>query len=308
MKVSRQIDDLPEFKNAAVTIGTFDGVHTGHLQILQQLKKEAAVNTGESVVITFDPHPRKFLTGKAVELINTMDERIELFEKQQIDHLVIVPFTREFASLSAEKYIKDFLVGKFHPKTIVTGYDHHFGNNREGNYLVLESYAPEFGYTVKEIPQYVLENAAISSTKIRSSLLSGNVEDANTFLGYPYFFSGTVVEGNKLGRTIGFPTANIQLSDEDKLVPGNGVFAVILIVEGHLYKGMMNIGKRPTVGGLSRVIEVNIFDFDNEIYGQKVSVHIHKRLRNEEKFNGLDALKEQLGKDKVNALEMLSVI
>ncbi len=306
MKVSRQIDDLPKFNNAAVTIGTFDGVHTGHLQILNQLKKEAAFNDGESVVITFHPHPRTIIKNTSINLINTIDERILLFDKQHINHLVIVPFTKAFSEMSAEAYIKDFLVGLFHPKTIVTGYDHHFGNNREGNYLLLEKLSSKFDYLVKEIPQFVLQEAEISSTKIRTSILNGNIEQANYSLGYSYFFSGNVIEGNKLGRTIGFPTANIKLTDEDKLIPGNGVYAVTIEVNKIIHKGMMNIGQRPTVDGLNRVIEVHIFDFEKVIYNQNISVHIHKRIRNEEKFSGLDALKEQLVKDKLKTIELLS--
>lgn len=311
MQVHYDITALPTFKNAVITIGTFDGVHTGHLQIINQLKKEAELVKGESVIITFHPHPRKIIfqqqkkeEGKKVndiQLLNTLDERIELLKNQGVDHLVIVPFTNAFSEQSAEDYIQKFLVSNFQPHTIITGYDHRFGKDRKGNYMLLEKFGEIYDYTVKEIPGHVLNNVAISSTKIREALLAGDVDTANKFLGYQYFFIGVVTEGDRLGRTIGYPTANIPPESIDKLVPANGVYAVNIRIDSDFYKGMMNIGVRPTVGGLKKVIEVNIFNFDKNIYGKDIRIYLKKYLRSEQKFNGLNELKDQLAKDKIQA-------
>jgi riboflavin kinase/FMN adenylyltransferase len=308
MQVHRSLDRLPPFTNAILTIGTFDGVHTGHQQILQQLKEEARLQEGESVIISFDPHPRKVVgrVNHPIQLLNSLSEKIELLDQQGIDHLVIVPFTREFANQPAKDYVEKFLVEKFHPHTIIIGYDHQFGHNREGNYQLLEAMKGEFGFRVKEIPEHILHNSIISSTKIRNALLDGNVSDANESLGYNYFFEGKVVEGDKLGRTIGYPTANLEITDEDKLVPGNGVYAVEVELEGKCMQGMMNIGMRPTVDGARRVIEVHIFDFDKEIYGETLRVYLKTRIRSEIKFDGIEALKKQLGADKIAAIMLLN--
>src|SRR5450432_2762223 len=236
MVVHTDIENLPFFKNAVITIGTFDGVHTGHLRIIHQLTKEAANINGESVIITFHPHPRMVIdvasqassrsNYEELKLLNTLPEKIELLQKQDIDHVVIVPFTIAFSEQSPEEYIKDFLVSKFHPHTIITGYDHHFGKNRQGNYKLLEFYQSEYNFKVNEIPEHVLHNVTISSTKIRHALEEGDINTANEYLGYSYFFEGKVIEGEKLGRTLGYPTANILITDNNKLVPGNGVYAV----------------------------------------------------------------------------------
>ncbi|HEX7457409.1 MAG TPA: bifunctional riboflavin kinase/FAD synthetase [Ginsengibacter sp.] len=322
MQVHRDISNLPFFKNAVITIGTFDGVHTGHLQIINQLKKEAEQVDGETVIITFDPHPRMIISKKdlskdAIKLLNTLPEKIELLQKQNIDHLVIVPFTLEFSEQSAEEYIKDFLVEKFHPHSLIIGYDHRFGKNRQGDYKLLEAYQSIFNFKVKEIPEHVLHHIIISSTRIRHALEEKDINTANEYLGYPYFFEGNVIEGNKLGRTLGYPTANIEVNDKNKLIPANGVYAVEVSIATdndivhqisyvkHL-KAMMNIGVRPTVGGTKKVIEVNIFDFDTSIYNQTIRVYVNYFLRDEIKFNGLDALKEQLSIDKINALKLLN--
>lgn len=315
MQVHRDINNLPGFRNAVITIGTFDGMHTGHQQITRLLKEEANTIGGESVIITFNPHPRMVVqnikpsqkeAATKINLLNTLDEKIALIEKQAIDHLVIVPFTYEFSLLTAEEYINEFLVEKFHPHTIIIGYDHRFGQQRQGDYKLLEAYAGKCNYVVKEIPEHVINHIAISSTKIRETILAGDIETANKFLGYDYFFDGIVAEGDKIGRTIGYPTANIQPADDNKLIPGNGVYAVQIITPGgQLKNGMMNIGVRPTIGGIKRMIEVNIFDFDEDIYGQQVKVLVKKYLRPEQKFQGLEALKDQLAIDKVNALKVL---
>jgi riboflavin kinase/FMN adenylyltransferase len=311
MIVHNNITQLPAFKNAIITIGTFDGVHTGHQQIIQLMKAEAIKVNGETVIITFHPHPRKIIASgqSPVYLLNTLEEKIKLLEKSGIDHLVITPFTEAFSNQSAEEYISEFLVKTFHPHSIIIGYDHRFGKDRKGNYQLLEEKGIELTYNVKEIPAYMLEEAAISSTKIRSSLLNGDIDTANSCLGYPYFFSGKIVEGNKLGRTIGYPTANLKIENEDKLIPGNGVYAVEIGGQSSVIGrrlGMMNIGVRPTINGINRVVEVNIFDFDKDIYGEMITIVLRKHLRDEKKFSGLEALKEQLAKDKKDSLDFFS--
>lgn len=305
MQVHRDIGHLPSFKKAVITIGTFDGVHAGHQQILAQLKQEASAIDGETVIITFHPHPRQVVShgANAVQLLTTLEEKIALLEAEGIDHLVVTPFNEAFAGQSAEAYVHDFLVAKFHPHTVIIGYDHKFGKNRLGDYHLLEKKGEELGFAVKEIPEHVLNEVIISSTRIREALLQNDIETANKFLGHPYSFDGLVIEGNKLGRTIGYPTANLQIG-EGKLVPGNGVYAVEAILTDEpatRLKGMMNIGVRPTVDGTKRTVEVNLFDFDKDIYGKTLRVFLKKYLRGEQKFNGLEDLKAQLAEDKKNA-------
>jgi len=332
MQVHSNIGLLHGFRNAVITVGTFDGVHAGHQQIISQLKKEALQINGETVIITFHPHPRKVLreAQSAVAILTTLSEKIALLEAEGIDHLVVVPFTGDFAKQSAEEYITDFLVAKFDPHTIIIGYDHRFGKERKGDYRLLEDFGAKLGFVVKEISEQVLNKITISSTRVREALLIGDVATANSYLGHDYFFEGTVVEGNKLGRTIGYPTANLLVEDAEKLIPGNGVYAVQIgfpvsgfrfpafeagstagnntamvnlqaAIAQPQYQGMMNIGVRPTVDGRNRVIEVNIFNFSEDIYGKTLRVYLKKYLRGEVKFAGIDALKEQLAKDKVDA-------
>jgi riboflavin kinase / FMN adenylyltransferase len=319
MKVYNNTEDLPVFNKAVVTIGTFDGVHIGHQQIIAQLKKEAGQIGGETVLVTFDPHPRKIVSTKPLQLINTLSEKAELLQQQGINNLVVVPFTAAFSHQPANAYVEDFLVNHFHPHTVIIGYDHRFGKDRSGDFHLLEAYARQQVFKLIEIPVHLVDEAAISSTKIREAILNGRIEEASRFLGYDYFFEGLVVEGNKLGRTIGYPTANLQLQTEDKLVPGNGVYAVTVeiikdkagksLIPSSLhpsrYKGMMNIGTRPTVDGTKRTIEVNIFDFDADIYGASLRVYLKKYLREEQKFTGLDALKKQLAQDRIDAVHAL---
>jgi riboflavin kinase/FMN adenylyltransferase len=309
MRVYKNINELPGFKNAVLTIGTFDGVHLGHLQIIKQLIKEAEEIDGTAVLITFYPHPKQIIQSaqKPLYILNTPEEKYELLHHAGINTIVVVPFTKEFAEQPAPGYIKDFLVDKFHPHTIIIGYDHRFGKERSGDYRLLENEGVKFGYKVKEIPEHVLQNVTISSTRIREALLTGDIDTANECLGYHYFFHGTIIEGNKLGRTISYPTANLEIPEKQKLIPANAVYAVEVKIEGILseYKGMMNIGIRPTIDGTARTIEVNIFDFDENIYGRTVKVSLRKKIRDEIKFIGLDALKEQLAKDKVTAIAAL---
>jgi riboflavin kinase/FMN adenylyltransferase len=301
-----------------LTIGTFDGVHLGHQQIIEQLLRESEAIKGTPVVITFFPHPKLVVpnpskhegnntSNKNIQLLNTPEEKYALLHEHGIEHVVVVPFNKDFAEQSATSYIDNFLVKLFHPHTIIIGYDHRFGKNRAGDYQLLEAEAEKNGFVVKEIPEHVLEHITISSTKIRAALLNGEVETAAKYLGYSYFFSGKVVKGNQLGRKIGFPTANLFIENEQKLIPANGVYAVEIAIEGNesALKGMMNIGLRPTINGIDRVIEVNIFDFNEDIYSKTIKVTLKKYLRSEKKFNGLEELTKQLAIDKTEALSIL---
>ncbi|MCU7552179.1 bifunctional riboflavin kinase/FAD synthetase [Chitinophagaceae bacterium LB-8] len=306
MKVHSSIESLPQFRNAVLTIGTFDGVHRGHQQIINALKEEAQKIQGETIIITFHPHPRKIVNSNiALQLINTPEERIQLLEQHQIDHLVVVPFNKSFSELSADDYIKEFLINKFHPHSIIIGYDHRFGKNRIGDFKLLEEKSLVYGYQLIEVPQHVLDEIEISSTKIRNALLEGDVLTANKLLGYDFFFEGKVVSGDKLGRQLGYPTANLEYTDEDKIHLGEGVYAVYVQVEDVLKKGMLSIGKRPTLHDIKERVEVNIFDFDSDIYGQTIKVIVKKYLRQQEKYPNLDALKAQIDKDKINSLKVL---
>jgi riboflavin kinase/FMN adenylyltransferase len=328
MKVYRNTEGLPSFGKAALTIGTFDGVHTGHQQIIDQLRTEAEKIGGESVIVTFDPHPRKIIgnAAKEIKLINTLEEKIDLLEIEGVDHLVIVPFTLAFSQLSAEEYIRDFLVAKFHPHTIIIGYDHRFGKGRQGDFTLMEEFSRIFRYHLCEIPVHLIDAISVSSTRIRVAVEQADVETANDLLGYPFFFEGKVISGNRMGRNLGYPTANLSIGNDEKLIPGNGVYAVqVQIMEGpnggeqavpvltkfhrapeSSLTGMMNIGFRPTLDGSIRQIEVNIFDFDRDIYGKSLRIYVRKHLRKEEKFSGLEALKEQLGKDSREARAFLA--
>ncbi len=308
MQVHNNIDTLPVFRNAVITIGTFDGVHMGHRKVIAGLTEEARSVSGESVIITFHPHPRKIVSSAilGVRLINTHEEKLGLVSQLGIDHLVVVPFTEAFANQPAANYLEEFLIGKFHPHTIIIGYDHHFGRDRLGDYRLLEKNADRFGYKLKEIPKHVLQNISISSTNIREAILHSDIDTANHLLGYDFFFSGLVVHGDKLGRKLGYPTANLGILNDEKIIPGNGIYAVYIQMSGGpLLKGMMSIGFRPTVDGKKRVVEVNIFDFDKEIYGQTLTVFVKKYLREEKKFESLESLVRQIDQDKVNSLALL---
>jgi riboflavin kinase / FMN adenylyltransferase len=306
MKVHSNIESLPQFRNAVLTIGTFDGVHRGHQQIISALKEEARKIQGETIIITFHPHPRKIVNSNiALQLINTPEEKIQLLEQHQIDHLIVVPFNQLFAEISAEDYIKEFLVNRFHPHSIIIGYDHRFGKNRIGDFKLLEEKSVEFGYQLIEVPQHVLDEIEISSTKIRCALLEGDVFTANKLLGYNFFFEGKVVSGDKLGRQLGYPTANLEYTDEDKIHLGEGVYAVYVHVNDVVKKGMLSIGKRPTLHDVQERVEVNIFDFDGDLYGKTIRVIVKKYLRQQEKYPNLDALKAQIDQDKINSLKIL---
>lgn len=314
MQVHEHIEQLPTFTNAVVTIGTFDGVHLGHKAIIDQLKRTAQEIGGETVIITFDPHPRTIISSVPgdLKLLTLIHEKARLLNEAGIDHLVVVPFNTAFAMQSADDYIRTFLFEKFKPHTIIIGYDHRFGKGRNGDFIMLEAYGRELGFTVDEIEGQNVAEVVVSSTKVRNALLESNIEKANAYLGYPYFFSGKVIAGNQLGRTIGFPTANLQIAAAEKLIPGNGVYAVTAILNKNnvfsTHKGMMNIGFRPTVDGKRRMIEVNLLDFSDDIYECSLEVHVHAFIRGEVKFDGIEALKAQLQKDAVVARELLTTI
>lgn len=306
MQVHRSIENLPLFKNAVITIGTFDGVHQGHKKIINALKKEAEAAQGESVIISFHPHPRKVVhADEPLHLINTLNEKIELLEKTGIDHLVIVPFNQQFSEQTAEEYIENFLIKNFHPHTIIIGYDHHFGKGRKGNFILLAENADKYNYQLLEIPKYILDEISVSSTKIRNAILQSDIETANKLLGYEFFFEGIVIKGDQLGRKLGYPTANLKYTDAEKIHLGHGVFAAYAEVKGKRYKGMLSVGTRPTLENSDERVEVNIFDFDEEIYGETIRVVVKKFLRDQEKYASLGELTQQLAIDKENSLGFL---
>ncbi len=309
MKVYYSIGEFNKPRNAVVTIGTFDGVHKGHQKIIQRINEIAGKEGGETVVLTFFPHPRMVLhpDDHGLQLLNTLDEKVELMEHFGVQHLIIYPFTKSFSRTSVTEYVRNLLVNKIGTKKLVIGYDHHFGRNRAGSLKNLRELAPVYGYGLEEIPEQDINNIAISSTKIRNSLLEGDVQTAADFLGYNYNLTGTVTEGKKIGRSLGFPTANILLKENYKLIPAKGIYAVEVKInhEKFLLKGALSIGNRPTFDNGPLSIEVNIFDFDRDIYGEKITVYFRYRLRNEIKFNSTDDLIVQMKKDKKRAEELM---
>ncbi len=306
MKVYRSLEEFSSIENAIVTQGTFDGVHAAHQVILDKLKGIAKEQNGETVVITYDPHPRMVLfpDDHGLLLLNTLEEKIVLLEAQGIDHLLILPFTKEFSRLSSIDFIKNVLV-RIGTKYLVIGYNHRFGKNREGSFTHLKEFAPNYGFEINEISEQDVDQISVSSTRIREALLNGEVAQAARFLGRPYQVSGMVVQGKQLGRTIGFPTANIQINDAHKLIPHDGVYAVWVLIGNQKFGGMLNIGNNPSIEGKGRSVEVNIFNFSETIYNQRISIEFVDKLRNEVKFNNLEALKTQLQCDKLQALEVL---
>lgn len=307
MKIYHGIDDFSQLQYAVVTSGIFDGVHLGHQKIFSRLREIASRNFGETVVLTLWPHPRLVLhpEDEGLKLLNTFEEKADLLKDQGIQHLIRIPFTKEFSQLSSEEFIRQILVETIGTRKLVIGYDHHFGKNREGSFEQLKMDAPRYGFDVEEIPRQEVDHVAVSSTKIRKALEAGDVETAMHFLGQPYRLTGRVVTGDRIGRTLGFPTANIEIDTKYKLIPAHGIYAVTLDHEHHRYGGMLYIGFRPTLQGTRRVIEVNIFDFDKDIYGESLTIHFQKMLRGDETFDGLEALRIQLQKDKEQALNVL---
>jgi riboflavin kinase / FMN adenylyltransferase len=306
MQVHRSIENLPPFTNAVITIGTFDGVHEGHKKIIDALLREAQSVGGEAIIMTFQPHPRKIVNpDEHLQLINTLEEKIELLKKTGIDHTVIIPFNQQFASQTADEYIENFLIARFRPHTIIIGYDHHFGKARQGNFMLLAEKADHYNYRLLEIPKYILQEVAVSSTQIRKALLESNIGIANKLLGYEFFFEGVVVKGDQLGRKLGYPTANLRYTDQDKIHLGHGVYAAYAVVHGATYKGMLSIGNRPTLQGSDERVEISLFGFDEEIYGETIRVIVKTYLRGQEKYSSLDELKNQLAIDKQNSLNVL---
>ena len=307
MAIFSDISNLIRFKNAVITTGTFDGVHKGHKTILREVVTHAADVQGESVLLTFEPHPRKLLfPDQPLGIITPLKQKLQLITEAGIEHIVIVPFTREFANLSAQEYIEKFLVTVFHPHTIIIGYDHRFGNDRKGDIKLLEQYAQEYNYELREIPAQLIDDATVSSTKIRKAIIDGRMEEATQMLGRSYLLAGTVMHGNKLGRTLGYPTANLQPADPDQIIPAIGIYAIKAIHAGQTYNAMLSIGYNPTVTDKKELrIEANLFDFDKEIYGDTLEICFIKKLRDEQKFDSLDALKEQLHKDKEETLRIV---
>lgn len=311
MRVYNDLNNISVSK-PVVTIGTFDGVHLGHHKVLDKLKEIADQTGGESVVFTFYPHPRQVLTPDEhnLRLLTTLDEKIELLSQAGIDHLIVYPFTLEFAKLSYSEFVKSVLVDQIHTSTLVVGYDHRFGKNREGSYDDLKKCADLYGFNIVKLDVLLENEVNISSTRIRNALESGDIRQATRYLGYHYTLHGRVVEGQQLGRTIGFPTANIESSEVHKLIPGYGVYAVFAIVDGIRYKGMMNIGTRPTFNNNAdkRSIEVNLFDFDGHIYGTAITLVFVDKIRDERKFPDKEALVRQLYLDRHESNRILDSV
>tara|TARA_Y100001934_G_C12334505_1_gene766840 strand:+ start:801 stop:1751 length:951 start_codon:yes stop_codon:yes gene_type:complete len=308
VKLYRNLEEFLPLSNAVVTTGTFDGVHIGHQTVLNQLKSVAEKNNGESVVLTFFPHPRMVLYPDEtnIKLINTIEERIELLEKECIDHLIVHPFSYEFSRISSLEFVRNILVNQIGTKKLVIGYDHRFGRNREGAFEHLKDFGPLYGFDVEEIPALEVQQINVSSTKIRHSLEIGEIIAANEFLGRPFFITGKVEQGNQVGRKIDYPTANIFIEEDYKLIPAQGVYAIKAKVKNKIFDGMLNIGVRPTVNGSNNTIEVHLFDFSEDIYGEQIRVYFYHRIRDEKKFNSLEELKHQLDEDRETAQRLLA--
>jgi len=307
MKIYHQLADFHPPQYSVVTSGTFDGVHLGHQKILGRLKELAARKQGETVLLTYWPHPRLILQPEdnSLRLLTTLTEKVKLLEELGVDHLIILPFTKELSQMSSEEFIREILVEKVQTKTLVIGYDHKFGKNREGSFEYLKSHSHLFGFDMEEISRQDVDDLAVSSTKIRTALAQGDISTASKYLGRPYFLSGQVVKGQQIGRSIGFPTANIQVVDKYKLLPRDGAYAVYAEVGAIRYKAILNIGDRPTVDGKKKTIEAHLIDFDGDVYGQELSINFQEFLREEERFENLDALKNQLLIDRERAIFIL---
>lgn len=309
VKVYHSLSDFKHITNAVVTTGTFDGVHIGHRKILTRLRETAQRIDGETVLFTFYPHPRLVLQPDTdLKLITSVEEKAALLEEAGLDHLIFYPFTQEFSRTSSLEFVRNILVNAIGAKKLVIGYDHHFGRNREGTFEHLKEFGPVYGFDVEEIPAEDVDDVKVSSTKIRTAILEGDVALANRYLNSTFMLSGFVVKGNRLGHTLGYPTANIELTDAHKLIPKDGVYAVRAksLENDRQFTGMCNIGIRPTVQGTSKTIEVNLFDFDSDLYGEHVRLYFVERVRDEEKFADLEALKAQLAKDEIVCREILA--
>lgn len=310
MKIYHGIEDFSKLNFAVVTSGTFDGVHLGHQKILSRLKEIAEKNNGETVVITFWPHPRLVLhpEDETLKLLNTFEEKAALLKAFGIQHLVRIAFTKEFSQLTSEQFIQKVLVETIGTRKLVIGYDHHFGKNRDGSFEQLTLNAPRYGFGVEEIPRQDVDHVGVSSTKIRQAIEKGDCDTATHLLGRPYTLTGRVIAGDKIGRLIGYPTANIEIDSKYKLIPMHGIYAVTVEHEHQTYGGMLYIGFRPTINGTRLNIEVNIFNFKKDIYGEAITVHFHKLIRGDAKFSDLEQLKEQLRLDQEMALDVLKTL
>ncbi|MCK5401545.1 MAG: bifunctional riboflavin kinase/FAD synthetase [Flavobacteriaceae bacterium] len=307
MNKTIKLEDYSNSTNSVVTIGTFDGVHVGHQKIVKRLVKIAKESNLQSIVLTFFPHPRMILQKDAnIKLINTIDEKAELFNNLGLDYLIIKEFTKEFSRLTALEFVRDILVNKLHVSHIIIGYDHQFGKNRTANINDLREYGEIYDFEVTEISAQDIDEVTVSSTKIRKALNEGDIMTANTYLGYQFMLTGTIVKGKGLGKQIDFPTANLLIKEPYKLIPKAGVYIVKSVVNGEVVFGMMNIGINPTVGGKNQSIEIHFFDFNKEIYGEKVKIELLIRIRDEHKFASIEALQTQLHKDKSMALEYIN--
>ncbi len=298
MEIIQDLEKYIPAKRAVVTSGTFDGVHHGHRIILNRLKEIATQINGETVVLTYWPHPRFVLQKDfRLKLLSTFEEKCHLLEKEGVDKLVRITFNKEFSQQSSETFIREILVNKIRVEKLVIGYDHRFGRNREGSFEYMSENAHHYGFEVEEIPKQTIDDVSISSTKIRNALSAGDVKLANQYLGRKYTLKGSVVRGNRLGREIGFPTANISIPEVYKLIPRDGVYAVTALVSENQYDGMLNIGFKPTVGGKRRTVEVHLFEFNQEIYGEEITLFFHNRLRDEMVFGSIEDLRKQLDED-----------
>jgi len=300
LKIYNHFSEFKKLNNAVATIGTFDGVHYGHQKIIKRLCELAKATGGESVILTFFPHPRLIIDpeNQDLKMINTINEKAKMLETLGVDHLIITPFTRDFSNLTPAEYIQNILVDTIGIKHLIVGYDHRFGKDRKGGLQDLETFSKNFNYKIEQIPEQDINDVAVSSTKIRTALLDGDVALAANYLGYNFSLYGKVIKGDKIGRTIGFPTANLFIEETYKLIPSDGIYAVTVEMTGEVFKGMAYIGQRPTINGMTRNIEVNIFDFNQEIYGQDIKMNFLEFLRHDVKFTGLEALTEQLQRDK----------
>lgn len=327
MQIYHHINDFKPLENAVVTIGTFDGVHLGHQKIIHKLVEKAKMQNGESVILTFFPHPRMILNpgDHQLKMINTMAEKANLLKDLGVDHLIITPFTRDFSNQTPEEYIKEVLIKQIGMKAMVIGYDHRFGKDRNGSLTDLRHFGKLYHYEVDEIPEQDIHDLAISSTRIRNALAQGDVDAAQELMGHPYTLTGKVIRGDQIGRTLGYPTANLFVEENYKLIPSDGIYAVTVEIQenknknqelhnpfqpenliskivNQKYQGMAYIGHRPTINGMSQNIEVNIFDFSEDIYHRTIKMNFLHFIRHDVKFEGLEKLKEQLGKDKLSTL------
>ncbi|MCZ6692877.1 MAG: bifunctional riboflavin kinase/FAD synthetase [Bacteroidetes bacterium] len=307
MKIYRGIEEFNPVQNAVVTSGTFDGVHLGHKVILKRLIQLAKKRQGESVVLTFWPHPRFVLypNDTSLKLLSTFQEKASYLSDLGIDHLIKIEFTKKFSQLSSEEFIHNILIDKIGTKLLVIGYDHRFGKNREGSFQYLANNSHKYGFEIEEIPRQDIENIAVSSTKIRNALESGEIKTANEFIGNNYSLTGKVIKGSQIGRDLGFPTANIVVEESYKLIPADGAYAVKIGYQDRWYNGMLNIGFRPTVNGTTRTIETHIFDFNQNLYGQVLTIGFVEKIRGEKKFENLEALSKQLTLDRKDAMKIL---